>query len=97
MELTFVALVAFAAALLTFVSGFGLGTLLMPAMALFMPIEAAVALTALVHLLVNVLKISLVGREASRQVLLNFGIPSLCGAVIGGWTLTQLGDELEQT
>jgi uncharacterized membrane protein YfcA len=94
MELTFVALVAFAAALLTFVSGFGLGTLLMPAMALFMPIEAAVALTALVHLLVNVLKISLVGREANRQVLLNFGIPSLCGAVIGGWTLTQLGDEV---
>lgn len=94
MELTFVALVAFAAALLTFVSGFGLGTVLMPAMAPFMTIEAAVALTAVVHLLVNLLKVALVGREANRQVLVTFGIPALCGAAIGGWTLTQLGDEV---
>jgi len=94
MELLVVAAVAFLASLLTFVSGFGLGTLLMPAMALFMPIEAAVALTAVVHLLVNLLKVALVGREASRQVLMRFGIAALFGAVSGGWVLTRLGDEV---
>lgn len=92
MELALVSVVAFAASLLTFVSGFGLGTLLMPAMALFMPIEAAVALTAVVHLLVNLLKVSLIGHEANRQVLLQFGITALGGAIIGGWVLMELSD-----
>jgi len=92
MELALVSVVALAASLLTFVSGFGLGTLLMPAMALFMPIEAAVALTAVVHLLVNLLKVSLIGREANRQVLLQFGITALGGAIIGGWVLMELSD-----
>lgn len=91
MELLTVAVVALLASLLTFVSGFGLGTLLMPAMALFMPVEAAVALTAVVHLSANLLKVALVGREADRQVLARFGVAALAGAVLGGWTLTLLG------
>lgn len=35
---------------LTLFSGFGLGTLLMPVLALFFPIEVALAATAIVHL-----------------------------------------------
>ena len=37
-------------AALTLFSGFGLGTLLMPAFALFFPVTVAVAATAVVHL-----------------------------------------------
>lgn len=90
MDIAVVAAVAWLAALLTFVSGFGLGTVLMPAMALFMPIEAAVALTAVVHLLANLLKVALVGREADRGVLLRFGLTALLGSALGAWTLTHL-------
>lgn len=92
MDILLVGAVALLASLLTFVSGFGLGTLLMPAMALFMPLEAAIALTAVVHLLVNLLKVALVGREANRAVLLRFGLSALLGAVLGAWTLSWLGD-----
>ena len=38
--------VALVASLLTLISGFGLGTLLLPVFALFFPLELAVALTA---------------------------------------------------
>lgn len=86
-ELALVTLVALAASLLTFVSGFGLGTLLMPALALFVAPEAAVALTAVVHLLANLLKVALVGREADRPTLVAFGIPALLGGLAGGWLL----------
>jgi uncharacterized membrane protein YfcA len=48
--------VALAASLLTFFSGFGLGTLLLPAFALVFPLDVAVAATALVHLANNVSK-----------------------------------------
>jgi len=87
MELAVVTLVALAASLLTFVSGFGLGTVLMPALALFVAPEAAVALTAVVHLLANLLKVGLVGRAADRPTLLAFGIPALLGGLAGGWLL----------
>ena len=45
MEYTLVAIVALVAAGLTLFSGFGLGTLLLPAFALFFPIEIAVSAT----------------------------------------------------
>ena len=47
--LVVVSLIAALASSLTFFSGFGLGTLLLPAFALFYPIELAVASTAVVH------------------------------------------------
>ena len=58
--------VAFVASGLTFFSGFGLGTLLLPAFALFFPVERAVALTAVVHFLNGLFKLALVGRHADR-------------------------------
>jgi len=47
---------ALLASMLTLFSGFGLGTLLMPVVALFFPLEVAIALTAVVHLANNVFK-----------------------------------------
>ena len=38
------------ASLLTYISGFGLGTLLLPVFSLFFDIEVAIAATAIVHL-----------------------------------------------
>lgn len=87
MDLLVVAAAALAASLLTFLSGFGLGTVLMPALACFVAPEAAVALTAVVHLLANLLKVGLVGREAHRPTLLAFGLPALLGGLAGGWLL----------
>ena len=55
-----VALTALTASFLTFFSGFGLGTILMPVFALFFDLKTAIALTAIVHLLNNVFKLSLV-------------------------------------
>jgi uncharacterized protein len=57
-----ICLTAFLAAGVTLFSGFGLGTLLMPVFVLFIPIETAIALTAVVHLFNNLLKLILLGR-----------------------------------
>ena len=72
-----VALVAMFAAGLTLYSGFGLGTLLLPVFALFFPTEMAVVATALVHGANNVFKVSLLGRKADREVVINFGLPAI--------------------
>ena len=83
---------AFVASGLTFFSGFGLGTLLLPAFALFLPIEQAIAVTAVVHFLNGLFKLGLVGRHADPAVLVRFGIPAVLAALGGAWLLVGLSD-----
>jgi uncharacterized protein len=80
------------ASALTLFSGFGLGTLLMPVVALFFPLELAIAMTAMVHLANNLFKIGLLGRKADRSVLLKFGLPAVGAAFIGASLLMYLGE-----
>jgi uncharacterized membrane protein YfcA len=82
--------VALAASALTLLSGFGLGTLLLPAFALVLPAEVAVAATAIIHLLNNVFKLFLVGRHAKRTIVLALGLPAVPAALAGAWLLSRL-------
>lgn len=92
MEYLFIPLIAALASLLTFFSGFGLGTLLTPVFMIFFPIELAIGLTAIVHFLNGLFKLSLVGRFANRAILFRFGLPAIIAALIGAWVLSQLSD-----
>lgn len=82
-----VCLTAFVVAGLTLFSGFGLGTLLMPAFALFFPLPVAVAATAVVHLANNLFKAGLVGRNADWGVVARFAIPGAVASVAGALLL----------
>jgi uncharacterized membrane protein YfcA len=84
------ALAAFLTAGLTFFSGFGLGTLLLPLFALFFPLEAAIGLTAVVHLANNLFKLALLGKYADTRVILRFGVPALLAAWLGAEALLRL-------
>src|SRR3989338_4674248 len=75
---------------LTLFSGFGLGTLLMPAFALFFPVEVAVAATAVVHLANNVFKAFLLGRRADWEGVAGFGVPPALPAPAGAGLLDPL-------
>lgn len=83
MEAILMALVAFLAAVLTFFSGFGLGTLLTPVFLLFFPADLAIALTGVVHFSNNLFKLTLVGRQADGGVVLRFGLPAVGAALLG--------------
>jgi len=90
MDHLLIAVVAVAVSGLTMFSGFGLGTLLLPAFALFLPIESAVAATAVVHGAKNVLKVALLGRHAELRVVLKFGVPAVVAATLGARLLGRL-------
>lgn len=85
-----ICLTAAFASLLTFFSGFGLGTILLPVFALFFPVEIAVGLTGIVHLLNNLFKLTLIGKHAKKEVVLKFGIPAIIGAFGGAQLLLLL-------
>ncbi len=86
----FIALVAGTVSLATLFSGFGLGTLLLPAFALFFPAPLAVALTAIVHLLNNLFKWILLRRHTCWSVVARFGLPAIVAAAAGAWALGRL-------
>jgi len=87
MEYIVICIVSFIVAALTLFSGFGLGTLLMPAFALFFPVEIAVAATAVVHLANNVFKVILVGKGADFKTVALFAMPASVFAVFGALLL----------
>ncbi len=84
--------VALIVSALTLFSGFGLGTLLMPAFAIFFPIQVAVAATAVVHLANNLFKLGLMWRYANWGVVARFAIPGAVMAAVGAFVLTFLAD-----
>ncbi len=90
MEIIIIPLVAFIVSILTFFSGFGLGTILTPAFMLFFPIELSIGLTGIVHFLNNLFKLFLVGKNANKEILIRFGIPAIVAAFIGAWVLVQI-------
>ncbi len=90
MEFTVILVVgaaSFVASFLKLYSGFGLGTILLPAFAFFYPIPTAVSLTAIVHLASNLFKLVLVSPLADRSVLWKFGVPAVLSAVLGAFLL----------
>jgi len=92
MEIIIISFAAFLIAILTFFSGFGLGTILTPVFMIFFPVDLAIALTGIVHFFNNVFKLFLVGKKADKQVLLRFGIPAVIAAFAGAWLLLNITD-----
>lgn len=92
MEYFIIAGTAFLAAILTFFSGFGLGTILTPVFMIFFPVDLAIGLTGVVHLFNNIFKLFLVGKQADREVVVKFGIPAILAAILGAWLLLNIPD-----
>lgn len=90
MEIFIIALASLVASGLTLFSGFGLGTLLMPVVAIFFPIEIAIGITALVHFANNIFKLGLMGLHADKMVVMKFGLPAIVAAFLGAFLLDWL-------
>jgi len=93
-EIFIVSIVTFGAAILTFFSGFGLGTILTPVMMIFFPTEVAIAFTGLVHFSNNIFKFFLVGKNIDKKVLIRFGLPSIIAALIGAYLLILIDSDI---
>jgi uncharacterized protein len=92
LEYAVICSVAIVVSALTLFSGFGLGTLLMPAFAIFFPINVAVAGTAVVHLVNNLFKVALVDKHASMRVVIGFAVPAALFAALGAFALGYLSE-----
>ncbi len=65
------------------VAGFGIGSLLTPALALQTPTKIAVAAVAVPHFIGTALRFWILRRHVDRRVLLQFGVASAVGGLLG--------------
>ena len=79
--------------ILTFFSGFGVGTILTPVFVVFFPIDIAIAMTAIVHFLNNMFKLGLTFKNINKSVLIRFGVPAIPFAILGAWMLVSLSSQ----
>jgi len=91
MDYALVIPISIIAGVLTLVTGFGLGTILLPVFAIFFPAPVAVAATAVVHLVNNLSKLVLVGRWIHWPTVARFGIPATLAAIVGAVILDLVG------
>lgn len=92
MDYIIIIITVFIGAGLTFFSGFGLGTIMLPVFSLFFDLPTAVGATAIIHLANNLFKFALVSRHIHIQTLFRFGIPALIFASLGGLLLSYFSD-----
>ena len=88
MEFVIVAAVVLFGSALTFFSGFGLGTLMLPVFSVFFDLPVAIGATAVVHFANNIFKFALVYKHIHYRTFLLFGIPALIAAIGGSALLT---------
>ena len=88
MELFIILLTVFIGSTLTFFSGFGLGTILLPVMCLFFSIDVAIAATAVVHFFNSFFKFILIFRHINIKLLLSFGGLAIPFSFLGAWVLS---------
>ena len=92
MEYLIISITVLFGAGLTFFSGFGLGTLMLPVFSIFFPLPIAIGATAVVHFANNIFKFGLVYKHIHYPTLLRFGIPALIFALVGSFLLKFIGD-----
>lgn len=78
-----IALVGLVAACIAAVSGFGIGSLLTPVLALTVGTKVAVAAIAIPHVVATAQRFWLLRSHVDRRVLLGFGIASAAGGLAG--------------
>lgn len=79
-------LITLGTSVVTLFTGFGVGTIMMPIMALFFDVKVAIFLAAIVHFFNNISRIVLYRSEINWKIIQRFGIVSIVGAFIGSYS-----------
>src|SRR5258706_6441485 len=94
MEIFWVALLTISASAIGTVSGFGISTLMVPVMLLFIPYSEALLFVGVVHWFGDVSKLFFFKTGLNWKILLAFGIPGAIMAYLGAALTFQISTEI---
>jgi uncharacterized membrane protein YfcA len=80
---TLIAVASVIAGAIASVSGFGIGSILTPLLALRVGTKLAVAAVSIPHLIATALRFARIGKHVDKRVFVSFGITSAAGGLLG--------------
>jgi len=85
--------IAFIAAAIASITGFGSATILIPFASLVIDLKQAIVLVAFFHFFSNVFRLITLRRSVDKRLVLVYGGPSIVFAVIGAWLFGSISVE----
>jgi uncharacterized protein len=86
-DITVIAILTLIASAVGTITGFGTSTIMVPALAPFLPLPQVLLLVGVIHWFGNVWKLLLFRSGARWRLILLFGIPGLLATVLGGFVV----------
>lgn len=83
MQIILISLLTFAAAFVGTLSGFGLSTIMLPIMVLFLPLPVALLFVGIIHFFSDLWKVVLFKKGLKWKLLLTFGLPGIITGFMG--------------
>ena len=84
MEILLISLLTFVSGIIGTITGFGISTVMVPFVLLFLPLPETLLLVGIIHWFGDLWKILLFKHGIDKKLLLYFGIPGIIAALIGG-------------
>ena len=94
MEIFFITILTFLAAILGTITGFGISTVMVPVVLLFLPLPETLLLVGVIHWFGDIWKMYFFKKEIDWNLLVFFGIPGVVMAFIGASLVFTLPERL---
>lgn len=94
MEIFYIALLTFLAGIVGTVTGFGISTVMVPVVLLFLPLAETLLLVGVIHWFGDIWKMYFFKKGVDWGLLIFFGVPGIAMAYIGASLVLQLPEQL---
>lgn len=84
MDILFISLLTFLASIVGTMTGFGISTIMVPVILLFLPLPETLLLVGAIHWFGDLWKMLLFKHGVDKKILIYFGIPGVIAALFGG-------------
>src|SRR3989344_5966349 len=93
MEIFYITALTFLAGILGTISGFGISTVMVPIILLFLPLPETLLLVGLIHWFGDIWKMLLFKHGFDKKLLFYFGIPGVLMAILGGLIVVDIPEK----
>ena len=94
MEIAFISFLTFLAGIVGTITGFGISTIMVPVVLLFLPLPETLLLVGVIHWFGDLWKMYFFKKGVDWELLVFFGIPGIAAAYLGASLVFQLPEQL---
>src|SRR3990167_1511124 len=96
MQILFLTVLTFLAGIVGTITGFGISTIMVPVVLLFLPLPQTLLLVGVIHWFGDLWKMLLFKHGVNKKLLLYFGLPGVIAAILGAMLVVRIPETIGQ-